>query len=90
MRSKPKSSKNALRPGVKISQRKRKQRRSMLSFDSEGLKKLRESLRDISFRLAGLSFKSYVRGDAVWILLMRAKSRDARNGRERESEIELA
>lgn len=42
------------------------------SFDSEGLKKLREALRDISFRLAGLSFKSYVRGDAVWILMMKA------------------
>jgi len=32
------------------------------SFSFEGLKRLREVLRDISFRLPGLSFKSYVRG----------------------------
>jgi hypothetical protein len=42
------------------------------SFDSEGLRRIREALRDISFRLPGLSFKSYVRGDAVWILMVRA------------------
>jgi len=42
------------------------------SFDSEGLKRLREALKDISFRLPGLSFKSYVRGDAVWVLMMEA------------------
>jgi hypothetical protein len=44
------------------------------SFDFEGLKRLREALKDISFRLAGLSFKSYVQGDAVWILMMKANS----------------
>jgi hypothetical protein len=44
------------------------------SFDSEGLKRLREALRDISFRLPGLSFKSYVRGDAVWVLMMKARA----------------
>lgn len=44
------------------------------SFNPEGLKRLRETLRDISFRLHGFSFKSYVRGDAVWILMMKARS----------------
>jgi len=42
------------------------------SFSSEGLRRLREALRDISFRLHGHSFKSAVRGDAVWIYLMKA------------------
>lgn len=42
------------------------------SFDLEGLKRLREALRDISFRLPGLSFKSHARGDAVWILMVKA------------------
>jgi len=44
------------------------------SFDSEGLRILREALRDISFRLHKRSFKSSVRGDAVWIYLMRANN----------------
>jgi hypothetical protein len=44
------------------------------SFDSRGLKILRDALRDISFRLHNLSFKSAVRGDAVWIYLMRANN----------------
>lgn len=43
------------------------------SFSFEGLKLLREALRDISFRLPGLSFKSYVRGDAVWILMVASR-----------------
>jgi hypothetical protein len=34
----------------------------------------RAALKDISFRLPGLSFKSYVRGDAVWVLMMKANS----------------
>src|SRR5262249_10534213 len=42
------------------------------SFNSEGLKRLREALRDISFRLHKRSFKSAIRGDAVWIYLVRA------------------
>lgn len=44
------------------------------SFDSEGLKRLRETLRDISFRLHKLSFKVNVKGDAVWILMMKANN----------------
>ena len=44
------------------------------SFNSEGLKRLREALRDISFRLAGYSFKSNVKDDCVWIFLMRARA----------------
>jgi hypothetical protein len=43
------------------------------SFNPEGLRRLRQALRDISFRLAGYSFKSYVRGDAVWVLMMKAR-----------------
>jgi len=39
---------------------------------SEGLKRLREALRDISFRLHGFSFKARVNGDAVWVLMVRA------------------
>jgi hypothetical protein len=42
------------------------------SFDPEGLKRLREALKDISFRLRGFSFKSHVKDDAVWIRLMKA------------------
>lgn len=42
------------------------------SFDPEGLKRLRETLKDISFHLPGFSFKSHVKDDAVWIRLMRA------------------
>ena len=44
------------------------------SFNSEGLKILRDVLRDISFRLHKRSFKSAVRGDAVWVYLMRANN----------------
>lgn len=44
------------------------------SFDSAGLAILREVLKDISFRLHKRSFKSAVRGDAVWIYLMRANN----------------
>lgn len=42
------------------------------SFDSAGLTRLREALKDISFRLAGFSFKSHVKDDAVWIRMMKA------------------
>src|SRR5262245_8045932 len=42
------------------------------SFSLEGLERLREVLCDISFRLHNHSFKSAVRGDAVWIYLMKA------------------
>jgi hypothetical protein len=44
------------------------------SYDSEGLKRLREALRDISFRLAGRCFKVDVRGDVVWVRLVRANN----------------
>src|SRR5262245_16199944 len=39
----------------------------------EGLKRLREALKDISFRLHKRSFKAYVKDDAVWIRLMKAR-----------------
>jgi hypothetical protein len=44
------------------------------SFNPEGLRLLRECLRDIAFHLHGLSFKVDVRGNAVWIRLMRSVS----------------
>jgi hypothetical protein len=43
-----------------------------VSFDPEGLKRLRETLKDISFRLAGMSFKADVKDDCVWIRMMAA------------------
>jgi hypothetical protein len=39
----------------------------------EGLKRLREALRVISFRLPKRSFKAYVKDDAVWIRMMKAR-----------------
>ena len=45
-----------------------------MSFNPEGLKRLRETLRDISFRLAGVSFKADVKADAVWVRAMRANA----------------
>lgn len=45
---------------------------SSVSADPPGLEILREVLRDISFRLHKRSFKSAIRGDAVWIYLMKA------------------
>jgi hypothetical protein len=44
------------------------------SYDSEGLKRLREALKDISFRLPGYCFKVDVRGDAVWVRMLRANN----------------
>jgi hypothetical protein len=43
-----------------------------VSFNPEGLKRLRETLKDISFGLPGISFKADVKADAVWIRAMRA------------------
>jgi len=47
-----------------------------VSFDFahsiEGLKILRDVLKDISFRLAGVSFKTDLKSDCVWIRAMRA------------------
>jgi hypothetical protein len=37
------------------------------------LKRLRDALKDISFRLHKRSFKAYVKDDAVWIRMMRAR-----------------
>lgn len=45
---------------------------SVSVINPEGLKRLRETLKDISFRLPGFSFKSQVKGDAIWILMVRA------------------
>lgn len=44
------------------------------SFNSEGLRRLRETLRDISFRLHKFSFKVDIRGDAVWVRMVYARS----------------
>jgi len=51
-----------------------KTRKTHESFNPEGLKRLREALKDISFRLRGLSFKAYTNQDAVWIRMMRANN----------------
>ena len=51
-----------------------KTRKTHVSYDLEGLKRLREALRDISFRLAGMSFKADVKDDCVWIRMMRANN----------------
>src|SRR5262245_24349261 len=45
-----------------------------VSFNSEGLKRLRQTLKDISFRLHKLSFKVDIQGDAVWIRAMKANA----------------
>jgi len=45
-----------------------------VSFNPEGLERLRETLKDISFELPGLSFKADVKADAVWIRAMRANA----------------
>ena len=43
-----------------------------MSFNAEGLKRLREVLKDISFELPGVSFKADVKADAVWVRAKRA------------------
>jgi len=43
------------------------------NFNQEGMERLKDVLRDISFRLPGYSFKSHVKNDALWIRLMRAR-----------------
>jgi hypothetical protein len=57
-----------------VSYEQEKTRKTHVSFNPEGLKRLRETLRDISFRLHGLSFKADVKEDAVWIRLMAANN----------------
>jgi hypothetical protein len=44
------------------------------NFNREGLRLLRETLRDIAFHLPNQSFKVDIRGNAVWIRLMRSVS----------------
>jgi hypothetical protein len=56
------------------SQQRQTQTQTHASFNSEGLRLLRESLRDIAFSLQNLSFKVDVRGNAVWIRMMEAVS----------------
>ena len=46
--------------------------KTLESFNPEGLERLREALRDISFRVAGYSFKSHVKDGAVWVRMMKA------------------
>src|SRR5262245_24965757 len=42
------------------------------SFNPEGLKRLRDALSDISFRLPGYSFKANVKDDCVWVVMVKA------------------
>ena len=57
-----------------VSYEQEKTPKTHVSFNPEGLRRLREALRDISFRLAGVSFKADVKADAVWIRAMRANA----------------
>jgi hypothetical protein len=54
------------------SQQTQTQTQTHASFNPEGLRILRETLRDIAFHLHGMSFKTDVRGNAVWIRTMEA------------------
>jgi hypothetical protein len=54
------------------SQQRQTQTQTHASFNPEGLRILREVLRDIAFHLHGMSFKVDVRGNAVWIRMMEA------------------
>lgn len=45
---------------------------SNFAFDPEGLKRLRETLSEISFHIPGFSFKAKIKGNAVWVLMVRA------------------
>lgn len=53
-------------------EQRRKAPKAHAAPDSKGLKELREALKDISARLAGISFKADVKEDCVWIRAMRA------------------
>jgi hypothetical protein len=57
-----------------VSYEQEKTPKTHVSFDPEGLKRLRETLKDISFRLRGLSFKVDVKDDAAWIRMMAANN----------------
>jgi hypothetical protein len=56
------------------SQQNQTQTQTHVSSNSEGLRILRETLRDIAFHLHNQSFKVDVRGNAVWVRLMRSVS----------------
>jgi len=55
-----------------VSFERKKTPKTHVSFDFEGLRRLCEALKDITFRLAVLSFKADVKEDAVWIRMMAA------------------
>jgi hypothetical protein len=57
-----------------VSYEQEKTPKTHVSFNPEGLKRLREALRGIGFQLAGISFKCDVKADAAWIRAMRANS----------------
>ena len=40
--------------------------------EREGLKAIRETLKVVSARLPGFCFKSYAKGNVVWVMMMRA------------------
>jgi hypothetical protein len=46
--------------------------KTYMSSNSEGLRRLREALKDISFRLPNVSFKTTVNPDNLWIRAMKA------------------
>ena len=57
-----------------VSYEQEKTPKTHVSFNPEGLKRLRETLKGISFRLAGVSFKADLKNDAVWVRAMRANA----------------
>ena len=50
---------------------------------------LREALSDISFRLHGFSFKAKTKGDAVWILMVRANKGTQETISSAKAEIDI-
>jgi len=61
-------------PAANFTKRKEpsKEHAPSIFIDPEGLKRLRQTLSDISFRIPGYSFKAQPKGDALWIFMVKA------------------
>jgi hypothetical protein len=73
----------------KFSPKKDTNAKTLVSFNSEGLKPLREALKDISFRLHKRSFKADIKDDAVWIRMMKARSGTQETVRSAKARLEI-
>jgi len=60
------------RERLEIPAQKKETAKKHASFNPEGLRGLREALKDISFRLHGFSFKVTPKDDCVWIVMVKA------------------